>query len=241
MIGATGDVEVSHEATVHAFLDCEVDDGLLLAVLNTSDASLVRLLVVELHVLDDVNRNVFQSRLHIAKHELLAVKQNFLHHLAIDGDVAVFVNFGSRNTLDKLFDGRALRRTIRIGIIYQCIFLHDDLCRTSRNHHLLQHISLGSHQQVAQFLTAVVAQRHLALYRLVTHRRHLQPVDAVRRSLDGEVTLHVGDRTPHEGRIPLAEQLHRGLHHRLFQVGILHIATDRQSPVVAFRLSQRTE
>ena len=41
MIRATGDVEVSHEATVHAFLDCEVDDGLLLAVLNTSDAGLV--------------------------------------------------------------------------------------------------------------------------------------------------------------------------------------------------------
>ena len=44
-------VEVGHITAVHTFLDGEVEHGLLVAVLDTGDACLVALLVVELHAL----------------------------------------------------------------------------------------------------------------------------------------------------------------------------------------------
>ena len=56
MLGTAGQVEVSHVSAIHTLLDGEVEHGLLLPILNTRDTSLVALLVVELHILDDGDR-----------------------------------------------------------------------------------------------------------------------------------------------------------------------------------------
>ena len=237
MLRTSGYVEVGHVAPVHALLDGEVEHRLLVAVLNAGDTCLVALLVVELHGLDNADGYVLERRLHVAEHELLAVQQNLLHHLAIDRDVAVVVDLGTRYALDKLLNRRALRRAVSIGVIDQRVLLHDDLCGTARYHRLAQHDCVRRHNHFAQLLVLVAPQRHLALDGLETYRRNLQPVDAVSRSHDREVSPNVGHRSAHEGRVTLSEQLYRRLHKRLFQFCIIHRAADRQSTVFVTCLS----
>ena len=58
VLRSSGKVEVGHVASVHAFLDAEIEHGLLLAVLDAGDACLVTLLVIEFQVLDNAYGNV---------------------------------------------------------------------------------------------------------------------------------------------------------------------------------------
>ena len=138
-------VEIGHVATVHTLLDGEVDDGLLVAVFNTRNTCLIGLLVVELHVLDDIHRDIFQGSLNVTQHELLTIKQDFLDHLAIDGDVAILVNLSTRDALNQFLNGRAFGCTVGIWIIHQRILLDDNLGSTPRDHHLFQHGRLRRH------------------------------------------------------------------------------------------------
>ena len=228
VLRATGQVEVGHVAPVHAPLDGEVEHGLLVAVLDASDAGLVTLLLVELHVLDDAHGQVLQRRLDVAEHELLAVEQNLRHRLAVESNIAVVVDIGTRHALDELLNGRALGRADGLGIIDERVLAHHHLGGTARDHRLLQHHALGLHQQVAQFLVLVAAQRHLAHQRLEAHRRNLQAEGAARRSFNREVSPLVGHRTAHERAVVGPEQLDGGMGHRLFHLGIHQMAADGQ-------------
>ena len=66
MVGAAGKVEVGHISAVHTFLDREVEHSLFVSIVDAGNARLVRLLVVELQVLDDADGDVFECTLHIA-------------------------------------------------------------------------------------------------------------------------------------------------------------------------------
>ena len=158
-------------------------------------------MVVELHVLDDGDGQVFQGGLCIAEHKLLAVDENLLHFLAIDGDIAVFIDFCARHALDEFLNGRALRGAIGIRIEHKGILLNDDLCSTTRDDCLLEHDAFRRHQKCAKFLVLVATQGDVALNMLETYRRDLQAKSAVVRSLDGEVTFVVADGATNENAI----------------------------------------
>ena len=147
MLSTASNIEVGHIAAIHTFLNGEVEHGLLVAVLDTRDAGLVALLVVELHILDDAHRQVLQRRLHIAQHKLLTVDQNLLNGLAVDGDITVLIDFGTRHTLDELLDGRALWRAEGIGVINQRVFLHHHLSCTTCNYRFFQQHGVCRHHQ----------------------------------------------------------------------------------------------
>ena len=131
MVIAQAQVEIGHIAVVHAFLDGEVEHGLLVAVVDACDARLVALLVIELQALDDGDRDVLQGSLHVAEHELLAVEQDFLHLFSVDGDVAVFIDLGTRNALDEFLDGRPFRRAVGFWVEDDGVLLHHNLCSAS--------------------------------------------------------------------------------------------------------------
>ena len=215
MLGAAGKVEVGHISAVHAFLDREVEHGLLLAVVDARNARLVRLLVVELQVLDDADGDVLERRLHIAEHELLAVEQNLLHLLAVDGDFAVLVDIGTGNAFDELLDGRTFRGAVGLGIVDDGILAYDDLRGTASDDGLLEQDALRLHQQVAEVLVLVAPQRYLALNGLVPQRRDAQTVGARSRCQHVEVAAFVGHRSSYEGTVGSGEQLDGSLYHRL--------------------------
>ena len=229
VLRTTGQVEVGHVATVHALLDGEVEHGLLVTVLDTRDTGLIALLVVELHVLDDGDRQVLQRRLGIAEHELLTVDEDLLHLLAVDGDVAVLIDLSSRHAFDEFLDGRALRGAVGIGIEHERVLLDDDLCSTARDDSLLEHDALRRHQQRAEFLVLAAAQGDVALDVLESDRGDLQSEGAVVRGLDGEVSLIVADGTTDEDRVGDGKQLNGSLCHRLAELGVDELAADGQA------------
>ena len=163
MLCTTGEVEVGHIAAIHALLDSEVEHRLLVAVFDACDACLVALLVVELHVLDDGDGQVLQRRFRIAEHELLAVDEDFLYLLTVDGDVAILVHLGTGHAFNQLFYRRALRGAISLRTIDQRVFPNDYGCSAPRDDGFLQHHALRRHQQVPQVMILVAAQRNLTL------------------------------------------------------------------------------
>ena len=170
VLGTCSQVEIGHVATVHTFLNREVEHSLLLTIVDTSDTRLVALLVVELHILYDVYRDILQRSLNIAKHKLLTINKNLLHFLTINGDVSVFIDLGTRNTLDEFLDRRALGGAIGLRIVHKSVFFHYHLCCATSNYSLLQHDTLRLHQQIAKVLTGITTQRHLALDGLIAYR-----------------------------------------------------------------------
>ena len=155
MLRTCSQIEVRHIATVHTLLDGEVDNRLLLTILNTRDTRLVALLVVELHVLDNVDGDVLQGCFYVAKHKLLAIKQNLLHRFAIDGDITVLIDLGTGDALDEFLDRRTLGRTVGIWIIDQRILFDNDLCGTTCHNSFFQQDGLRRHEQHTHILTLV--------------------------------------------------------------------------------------
>ena len=169
MLGTACKIEIGHITAVHTFLDGKVEHRLLVAVLDTRYTGLVTLLVVELHILNDGDRQVLQRRFRVAKHKFLSVDEDLLHLFAIDGDITILIDLSARHTFDEFLDGGALRRAESIGIEDECILLDDDLCSTARDDSLLEHNALRRHEQCAEFLVLVTTQGHVTLYRLKTH------------------------------------------------------------------------
>ena len=201
MLRTAGQVEVGHITAIHALLDGEVKHGFLVAVLDTGDAGLIALLVVEFHVLDDGDGQVLQRRLRVAKHEFLTIDEDFLHLLAVDGDISVLVDLGTGHSLDQFLDGGALRRAVGVRIKDERILLDYYLGCAACDDGLFEHNALGRHQERAELLVLAAAQGHVALDSLESHGGDLQAEGAVVRRLDGEVTAVVADGTADEDRV----------------------------------------
>ena len=241
MLGTARQVEIGHIAVVHTFLDGEVEHGLLLAIVDASDTSLVTLLVVELQILDNAHRDVLQRRLHIAEHELLTVEQYLLHFLAVDGNVTVLVDLCPWNTLDEFLYSRAFRGTKGLWIIHDGVFPDYHLCGTARNDGFLQHDTLRFHHQVAQVKTLIATKRHLTVDGLVAYSRDTQAESACRWGLHDKVSPLVAHGTAYKSAVSDSKQLDGGLHHRLLQVSVEQLSADGQPLVFRIGLSQRSE
>ena len=207
----------------------EVEHGLFVAVFNARDTGLIALLVVELHVLDDGDGQVLQRRLCVTEHELLAVDEDLLHLLNIDGDIAVLVDLCTWHTFDEFLDGRAFRGAVGIGVEHEGVFLYDDLCCTACNDGLLEHDALRRHQQRAEFLILAAAQGDITLDVLEPDGGNFQSEGTVVRSLDGEVTFIVTDSATNEDRVGDGKQLDGGLCHRLTKLGVNELAADSEA------------
>ena len=230
------EVEIGHIATVHTFLDGEVEHRLLVAVLDTRDAGLVALLIIELHILDNRDGQILQRRLCVAEHKLLTIDKDFLHLLAINGDITVFIDLRTRHTLDQFLDGGALRCAVGVGVEDEGVFLDDHLCSATRDNGLLEQDALRRHQQHAEFLVLAATQGDIALYGLETHRRDLQTEGAVVRGLNREVSTVVADGSAYEDTVGHGKQLNGGLRHRLPEFGIDELSADSQTTGFVIRL-----
>ena len=236
MLGAATQVEVGHVATVHTFLNREVEHGFFLTILDSGDTRLIALLIVELHVLDDAHGDILQRRLYIAQHKLLTIQQNLFHLLTVDGDVAIFINFGTWNALNQLFDRRTLGGAVGFGVIQDGVLLHNHLCCTTGNHSLLQHDTLGFHEQIAQILINVATKGDLTLDGLVAYRRDFNAVGATGGGRQIEITTFVTHSTTYKRTVGGDKQLDGGLHHRFLQLGITHLTANSKLPILGVGL-----
>ena len=100
--------------------------------------ALGRLLVIDLHVLHCVVRQVLQHHLVLALEEVGTVQRQVLYLLAIDEYLAVVLQFHTWQLLDESVEHRALRNVEGIGIIDNGIALIYHLHLRGLHHHLQQ-------------------------------------------------------------------------------------------------------
>ena len=147
-------VDIGHRTTIHAGTKSEVKHHLLVSVVDIGDTGQVALLIVSSDSFYDVGGQVLQGCLHISK--VFLVDLNLLHLLTVDGDVTIFINIGTRQTLHQLFNHRAFRRAEGIGIINDGVAFRLNLGYMSRCCDAFQHHSISTHRNIANCEIAVL-------------------------------------------------------------------------------------
>ena len=139
-------VDIGHRTTIHAGTKSEVEHHLLVSVVDIGDTGQIALLIVSSDSFYDVGRQVLQGCLHIAK--VFLVDLNLLHLLTVDGDVTIFINIGTRQTLHQFLNHRAFRCAEGIGIVYDGVALRLNLGYMSRCGDAFQHHGVATHCNV---------------------------------------------------------------------------------------------
>ena len=195
VLGSHAEVHVGKGSLVHAGLDAEVEHRFLVAVVDAGDAGQVALLVVGLDVVDDGCRQVFHGRLGVAGHKLLAVEQDFLHLLAVDGDFAVVVDLCARQLLHQFLNHRALGGAVGGGVIDEGVFLQGHLGGLGGHLGALQHDGIGTDDEIAEGNVLAPAHRNVAGQWGIAHTGELHNILAVGRGGKPESAVLVAHGT----------------------------------------------
>ena len=142
-MGTCSQVKVCHYTLVHTSLNTEVKHCLFFTILDTRNTGKIALLIVGLDTIDDIRRQILQSRLSITGHKLLTVNQELLHLLTIDLNSTIIAHLGTWQSSYEFLDYRTLRRTESCCIIHKGIGLQSYLRSMGRHCGTLQHNGIG--------------------------------------------------------------------------------------------------
>ena len=173
------EVDIEHRPSVHTPSDAEVEYRLLLAVLDAAHPTEVALHVVGIHAFHDRGRQVLHRRLRIARHELLAVDEDFLHLLAVDGNLSVVAHLCTRQLSYQFLHHRAFRCTEGVGIIDERVFLQHHLRGMGSDGRPFQHDRIGRQLDGSQRHVLLFLDGNLLRIGLKAHVRHLHRVRPV--------------------------------------------------------------
>ena len=232
VLGAYAYVGIGEETLVHALLQSKVEHCLLVSVVDAGHPCQVALLVVGLYFLNDGCRKVLHGGLGVTRHKLLAVDKDFLHLLAVDGNLSVVVDLRSRQPLHQFLYGGAFGRAVCRTIIYKGVFLHRNLQCLCRYLCFLEHDGIGSHLDSPHGEVVVLLHHEFLDGRDIAYAGDFQQVGPTLGSGYGELALLVGNSAGNERTVG-GKQLHCGLYHWL--LGFLVYKATRDSSVLRHR------
>ena len=117
VVGAQSPFDVRKHATVVLAFQFHVHDIVLLRRFLTLPFALFRRLVVDLHILYRVVRQVVEHHFVVAFEEVLAVERQVVHLLAINIDVAVIFQLGTRHLTNEAVEHGAFRQVESSGVV----------------------------------------------------------------------------------------------------------------------------
>ena len=193
VVGAVARINRAEPSVVHTFLDGEVDDRLVLAVVHTRQAGQVTLAVDDLQLVDHIGGNVFRGHCGVVAEKLLAVDENLAHLLAVGGDFAVTAHLNARQTLEQVLDHGIGLCLIGVGIEFDGVLLDDDGALDAHDDCLLEHNGIGIHLDHTDIhVTTVLTDGDVLDNIVVAQIREAQQVLARLDALDVENAVHVG-------------------------------------------------
>ena len=213
LVGAIARIDGAKPAVVHALLDGEVDDGLVIAIVHASEACQVALAVDDLELVDHVGWDILAGHGGIVAEELLAVDEDLFHFLAIGGDLAIGAHLDARQALEQVLDHGIGLGLIGVGIELDGILLDRDGALDAHNDGLLEHDGVRIHLDHADVdIPAILADGDVLDHVVVAQIGEAQQVLAGLDALDIENTVEVGG-SPLDKRAVLTglEQSHRRL------------------------------
>ena len=202
LVGAIAGIDGAKPAVVHALLDGEVDDGLVLAIIHARESCQVALAVDDLQLVNHLGRDVLAGYRGVVAEELLAVDENLFHLLAVGGDLAVTADLDAGQTLQEVLDHSVGLRLIGVGIELNGVLLDGDGALDAHDDRLLEHDAVeihldGTHVDVA----AILAHGDVLDDVVVAHIGAAQQVLAGLDTLDVEHAVHVGRRALDKGAV----------------------------------------
>ena len=150
VVGAVAHVGVHLQTAAGAALGDELEHEVFLTVVDTRQLRQVALLVVGLHLVDDVRRQVLHHGVVVARHEVAAVHLEALHVLAVDADRPVVVDLSAGQRLHQRLDDRPLGHAEGVGVVDDGVVLDDHLGQVGRDDGLAQLDHVGRHGYLAQ-------------------------------------------------------------------------------------------
>ena len=196
LVGAVARIDRAKPAVVHALLDAEVDDRLVIAIVHTRQACQVALAVDDLELVDHVGRYVLGGHRGVVAEEFLAIDKDFLHLLAVGGNLAVGTHFDARQALKQVLDHSVGLGLIGVGIELDGVLLDRDGALETHDDSLLEHDGVRIHGDHADVdVAAVIADRHVLDDIVVAQIGEAQQVLARLDALDVEDAVQVGRGT----------------------------------------------
>ena len=187
VVAASGH-NVADGALHHAGLDAQVDDLLFFTVVDAGKFGLLRFLLDNLELVDDLGGNVLGGQLGIVQEEGLAVDGYLGDSLAVVGYGTVFAHFNAGKLLEKVFQHVAVGRLERRGIVLDCIFLDDDGVTHRRHRRRVELLLVEFHLDLSH--VAHIGNLDLLLEWLITQQLSLESV--VAGTYAGNLNLAVG-------------------------------------------------
>ncbi len=89
----------------HSFHNAQVYDGLFFSIINTGKFGLFRLFIHNLHLFDNLCRNIFTGKLGVIEEKSSAVNGDFLDFLTICCDRTIRRDFNTGETLENILKG----------------------------------------------------------------------------------------------------------------------------------------
>ena len=135
VVGAAARLGVGHVAAVVFALQLHVHHVVLLLHVVTNQLALLGALVEDLQLLHGVVGQVVEHDLILALEEVLAVQRQVVHLLAVDVDVAVFLQFCTRHLTDESVEHRAFGQVEGRGVVDQRVTAIGQLDLRARDDH----------------------------------------------------------------------------------------------------------
>ena len=147
MVSTISYIGVGLQTVTCTSLGDKLQHEVVVAIVHASQSRQIALLVVCLHLINDIRGQVLHHRIIVARHEVTSVELEFLHILAVDGDLAIIIDFGTWQRFHKCFYHRAFWHTERIGVVNDGIVLNHHLRDIGCHHGLFQLHGIRFHLQ----------------------------------------------------------------------------------------------
>ena len=101
---STSGHHIAEESVHHSLLDAEVDDCFLLSVVNSGELGLLRFLLHDLHLIDNLGRDVLRREGRIVQEEGFSVDGYLADSLPVGCHASVLADFHARELLEEVLE-----------------------------------------------------------------------------------------------------------------------------------------
>ena len=193
---------------MHIFLDGEVNDGFVFAVVHAGEASEVALAVNHLQTVDHVHRDVARCHRGVVAEEFFAVDEDFADFLTVDGDFAVGADFGAGEAADEVFNHSIWGGAVCTGVVFDGVLLDGDGGADAHYLHFVKHGGAFTQGDGAQRGIAL-PQVHIIICRLVAYVGSFHYVPTASKVFELEVAVDIGHHAIYCRAVASREQSHR--------------------------------
>ena len=133
---------IAEPSVHHPRLDGKVDHSLFIPVIYTGEFRLVRLLLHDFHLFDNLRRDILGSQLRVVKEELLAVDHHLSNCLPVGSDSTVRIDLHSGKFLQQFLQHVIVRCLEKGCSVLYSVFLDNHLIADSCNPCCLQKLDI---------------------------------------------------------------------------------------------------